>query len=104
MRRGLLEVSLTSEGEEEEEGQGGKMITSAEIILYGSEDRCVLYPPLVIRRPLMGRFNSTPGHVGAFPTYAEDGTVTLRPTNEGCLMRRVHYPRMYLYIAETGRP
>lgn len=34
-----LRVELTKEGEEEEEGQGGKMITSIEVIEYGTPDK-----------------------------------------------------------------
>nr|XP_031859609.1 uncharacterized protein CI109_004884 [Kwoniella shandongensis]KAA5526681.1 hypothetical protein CI109_004884 [Kwoniella shandongensis] len=69
LERGLSEgestvkVELTKKGRKEVAGQGGKMITSLEIVEYGGE----------------GRFNQTEGFVGAFPTYAMDGSVTLRP-------------------------
>jgi hypothetical protein len=60
------------------------------------------------------RFNKTEGFIGAFPTYDENGNVTLRPvsrlvysvsrvillstptsmqTDEACLMREMTYPR-----------
>jgi hypothetical protein len=63
------------------------------------------------------RFNKTIGYVGAFPTYDEQGNITLRPvsrrrrpsrrvlnllavhsvqTDETCLMRDVTYPGEYL--------
>lgn len=79
-------VELTKEGRKAKAGQGGKMVTSVEIIEYGKN--C----------------NVEPGFIGAFPTYSETGSVTLRPvscspvwpssqqTNEGCLMRNVNYP------------
>jgi hypothetical protein len=60
-----LTVSLTHEGSDAEAGQGGKMVTSIEIIEYGGDGRC----------------NTTQGFVGAFPTYALDGGVTLRPVS-----------------------
>lgn len=71
-----IKAALTDEGRRARAGQGGKMIASLEIIEYGGN----------------GRFNHTEGFIGAFPTYAMDGTVRLRPTNEGCLMRKVNYP------------
>ncbi len=37
-------VELTRKGREAEEGQGGKMITSFEVIEYGTEDRWVCEP------------------------------------------------------------
>ncbi|RSH89281.1 hypothetical protein EHS25_002393 [Saitozyma podzolica] len=72
----VVDVRLTQEGAEEQEGEGGKMITSLEIMEYGRE----------------GRFNESLGFIGAFPTYSMDGRVTLRPTNEECLMRKVNHP------------
>lgn len=36
-----------------------------------------------------------PGHIGAYPTVDIDGGVTLRPTNEGCLMRDVTVPSKF---------
>ncbi len=38
----VVKVGLTKEGLQAEEGQGGKMITSLEILEYGSEDRWVI--------------------------------------------------------------
>ncbi|KAJ9106946.1 hypothetical protein QFC20_003955 [Naganishia adeliensis] len=52
------------------------MLSSVEVIEYGPEER----------------FNKMPGHIGAYPTVDIDGGVTLRPTNEGCLMRDVTVP------------
>ncbi|TYJ58548.1 hypothetical protein B9479_000757 [Cryptococcus floricola] len=75
-----LNVSLTENGKKAQAGKGGKMITSLEIIEYGGE----------------GRFNHAEGVIGLFPTYAMDGRVRLRPTNEGCLMRKVNHPSMYI--------
>ncbi|GFZ45344.1 hypothetical protein JCM24511_03070 [Saitozyma sp. JCM 24511] len=74
----VVDVRLTHEGTEEQEGEGGKMITSLEIMEYGGE----------------GRFNNSLGFIGAFPTYSMDGRVTLRPTNEECLMRKVNHPTL----------
>ncbi|KAK8858455.1 hypothetical protein IAR55_002682 [Kwoniella newhampshirensis] len=74
--KNVVTVGLTEDGKREKAGQGGKMIDSIEIIEYGGN----------------GRFNHTEGFIGAFPTYAMDGSVTLRPTNEECLMRKVNYP------------
>ncbi|OWZ67733.1 hypothetical protein J008_02880 [Cryptococcus neoformans] len=74
--RNTIKVALTDEGKKAKAGQGGKMIASLEIIEYGGD----------------GRFNHTEGFIGAFPTYAMDGRVRLRPTNEGCLMRKVNHP------------
>ncbi|EAL21330.1 hypothetical protein CNBD3840 [Cryptococcus deneoformans B-3501A] len=71
-----IKVALTDEGRRARAGQGGKMIASLEIIEYGGD----------------GRFNHTEGFIGAFPTYAMDGRVRLRPTNEGCLMRKIDHP------------
>ncbi|WVQ80565.1 hypothetical protein IAT38_002670 [Cryptococcus sp. DSM 104549] len=72
----VIEVKLSEEGRRATAGQGGKMITSLEVVEYGGDDR----------------FNHTEGFVGAFPTYAMNGHVTLRPTNEACLMRKVNHP------------
>ncbi|KAJ9102493.1 hypothetical protein QFC21_002893 [Naganishia friedmannii] len=49
------------------------MLSSVEVIEYGSADK----------------FNKSVGHIGAYQTVDIDGGVTLRPTNEGCLMRDV---------------
>lgn len=59
----LLEVELSGLGREAEPGQGGKMVTSVEIIEYAED------------------FNAEEGFIGAFPTYAVDGGVTLRPVS-----------------------
>ncbi|OCF73104.1 hypothetical protein I204_06334 [Kwoniella mangroviensis CBS 8886] len=61
-----IKVELTDEGKQAEAGQGGKMLTSLEVIEYGEE----------------GRFNHTIGHIGAYPTFDIKGHVTLRPTND----------------------
>jgi hypothetical protein len=55
---------LTAKGKKATPGKGGKMISSVEVIEYG--EKC----------------NTTPGFIGAFPTYSENGTVTLRPVSE----------------------
>ncbi|EIW73619.1 hypothetical protein TREMEDRAFT_26270 [Tremella mesenterica DSM 1558] len=68
----ILQVALTDEGRDEPTGKGGKMLTSVEIIEYGRGFRHEL------------------GFVGAFPTYSIDGRMSLRPTNEDCVMRRVN--------------
>jgi hypothetical protein len=60
-----VKVSLTKEGRKAKEGQGGKMLTSFEVLEYGTADR----------------FNATHGFIGAFPTYSMTGTVTLRPVS-----------------------
>ncbi|ODO10063.1 hypothetical protein I350_02289 [Cryptococcus amylolentus CBS 6273] len=75
-----VNISLTENDKKAQAGKGGKMITSLEIIEYGGE----------------GRFNHSEGVIGLFPTYAMDGRVRLRPTNEGCLMRNVNHPSMYI--------
>nr|XP_018262555.1 uncharacterized protein I303_05572 [Kwoniella dejecticola CBS 10117]OBR84713.1 hypothetical protein I303_05572 [Kwoniella dejecticola CBS 10117] len=72
-----IEVHLRDIGKRARAGQGGKMITSLEIIEYGDQ----------------GRFNHTLGHIGAYPTFSMKGRMTLRPTNEQCLMRNVTHPR-----------
>lgn len=58
-----LQISLTEKGRAAQEGKGGKMVTSAEIIEYGHT------------------FIKQEGYVGAFPTVAENGNVTLRPVS-----------------------
>ncbi|WVQ96795.1 hypothetical protein IAU59_003902 [Kwoniella sp. CBS 9459] len=83
----IIHVGLTAEGRRAQAGKGGKMITSLEIIEYGGD----------------GRFNHTEGHIGAFPTYSMDGQVTLRPTNEGCLMRKVNHPSFCTVCARALR-
>jgi hypothetical protein len=40
----VVDVRLTHEGAEEQEGEGGKMITSLEIMEYGGEGRYVHAP------------------------------------------------------------
>lgn len=57
----LLEVELSGLGRKAKAGQGGKMVTSVEIIEYAEN------------------FNADEGFIGAFKTLAEDGGVTLRP-------------------------
>lgn len=61
----VIQVELTDKGREGEEPQGGKMITSVEVIQYGEE----------------GRFNGSEGYVGAFPTFDDHGRMTLRPVS-----------------------
>ena len=58
-------MSLTDKGKEGEEPQGGKMITSVEVIQYGDDSR----------------FNGSEGYVGAFPTFDDHGRMTLRPVS-----------------------
>ncbi|WVF69295.1 hypothetical protein IAT40_004071 [Kwoniella sp. CBS 6097] len=82
-----IQVKLTDEARKAPAGQGGKMVTSLEIIEYGGH----------------GRFNHTEGHIGAFPTYAMDGKISLRPTNEGCLMRKVNHPKFCPVCARALR-
>lgn len=43
-----------------------------------------------------GRFSKTNGHIGAYSTVDIDGGVSLRPTNEGCLMRDVTVPSKFV--------
>ncbi|TXT13290.1 hypothetical protein VHUM_00657 [Vanrija humicola] len=66
-------VALSAAGRAEPPGQGGKMVSSFEVIEYGDT------------------FEG--GKVGAYPTYDVRGGMTLRPTNEECLMRDVTYPK-----------
>ncbi|WVR06226.1 hypothetical protein IAU60_003256 [Kwoniella sp. DSM 27419] len=80
-----IQVGLTEKGRLARAGQGGKMLTSLEVIEYGVT------------------FNHEEGFVGAFPTYALDGSVTLRPTNEGCLMRKVNHPHFCAVCAHALR-
>ncbi|KIR29791.1 hypothetical protein I309_01276 [Cryptococcus deuterogattii LA55] len=69
-----IKVALTDEGRRARAGQGGKMIASLEIIEYGGN----------------GRFNHTEGFIGAFPTYAMDGTshvadsISIHPSTAFC--------------------
>jgi len=73
----VIAVQLTEEGANQPEPQGGKMLTSVEVMEYGPK----------------GMFNSDPEYIGAFPTYDYiDGGMHLRPSNENCLMRRVANP------------
>ncbi|WWC70615.1 uncharacterized protein I206_104566 [Kwoniella pini CBS 10737] len=82
-----IKVQLTDIGKKAKAGQGGKMITSVEIIEYGGE----------------GRFNHTLGNIGAYPTFSLKGHMTLRPTNEECLMRNVTHPRFCQVCADGLR-
>lgn len=75
-------VALTEEGKAAEPGQGGKMVSSFEVIEYGDD------------------FEGG-DKVSAYPTYDVRGAMTLRPTNEACLMRAVTYPRKWR--GGTGR-
>jgi len=52
-------------------GQSIRQLCSISIYEYGSP----------------GEFNSSPGYVGAYPTWGQFGSKTFRPTNEQCLMR-----------------
>jgi hypothetical protein len=61
----IIKVHLTTKGKDTSEPQGGKMITSVEVIQYGEE----------------GRFNGTQSFVGAFPTFDEHKRMTLRPVS-----------------------
>lgn len=85
----VVNVGLTKAGWEAEEGQGGKMITSLEILEYGVEERWVAANNASLRNPSVPhdwiiRYNGSSGYIGAFPTYAEDSSVTLRPVSR-CL-------------------
>lgn len=80
-----LEISLTQKGKGAKEGKGGKMVTSVEIIEYGRS------------------FVKEEGYVGAFPTVWENGTITLRPTNEECIMRKVNYPSFCVVCKDSLR-
>lgn len=64
-----LSIELTPKGREAEEGKGGKMVTSVEIIEYGRS------------------FRKEEGFVGAFPTTQGNGTVTLRPVSYARVQR-----------------
>ncbi|ORY23684.1 IgA peptidase M64-domain-containing protein [Naematelia encephala] len=66
-----VKIELTEVGQLEPAGQGGKMVTSIEIMEFGPQER----------------FNGTAGHVGAYPLFGSDGSLALRPTNDDCLMR-----------------
>lgn len=61
-----LIVELTDEGKRAEAGQGGKMVTSMEILEYGEGT------------------HFEEGFIGAWPTYSETGNVTLRPVSFDC--------------------
>ncbi|GMK57375.1 hypothetical protein CspeluHIS016_0402090 [Cutaneotrichosporon spelunceum] len=80
-----VEVSLTREGKKAQAGQGGKMLSSIEIAEYADG------------------FRGQMGFVGAFPTYDDSGGVTLRPTNEDCLMRNVNQPHFCVVCAHGLR-
>ncbi|KZW03199.1 hypothetical protein EXIGLDRAFT_600942 [Exidia glandulosa HHB12029] len=69
-----VKFELLEEGVEGDPGTGeGAQLCSVEVIEYGSEEE----------------FNTTEGHISAYPTFSIDNTTTYRPTNEGCLMRLV---------------
>lgn len=79
-----IKVALTDEGRRARAGQGGKMIASLEIIEYGGNGRLVCemmkFSSSITYESFS--FNHTEGFIGAFPTYAMDGTVRLRPVRE----------------------
>jgi hypothetical protein len=99
----VIQVHLTDEGRKTSEPQGGKMITSVEVIQYGEADRYVKS----MYRVADVRFNGDLDFVGAFPTFDDHKRMSLRPvscvipqdvgnadaiqTNENCLMRRVQH-------------
>lgn len=80
-----VEVALTDKGKKATAGQGGKMLSSIEIAEYADD------------------FQDEAGFVGAFPTYDDKGGVTLRPTNEDCLMRNVNQPHFCVVCAHGLR-
>lgn len=65
--KNVIEVYLTDEGRKGGEPQGGKMITSVEVIQYGPEER----------------FDASESFVGAFRTFDEHNRITLRPVSIG---------------------
>jgi hypothetical protein len=73
-----LSVELSDEGKAHPEGPGGRLLGSLEVIEYGGDERCVLSVS-TSSVTYISRFNATAGVVGAFPTFAFDGGVTLRP-------------------------
>ena len=61
-------IGLSPEGRRAKVGQGGKMISSVEIMEYAPD------------------YAFEEGFIGAFPTYSIDGKVTLRPVSLGALI------------------
>lgn len=72
----IIMVHLTEKGRETDEPQGGKMITSVEVIQYGEASR----------------FNGTQDFIGAFPTFDEHKKMTLRPVS------RPPWPQLLAHI------
>lgn len=70
----IIKVHLTDAGREQDEPQGGKMITSVEVIQYGESHL----------------FNNTEGFVGAFPTFDDHKRMTLRPVSSRIDTRKTH--------------
>ncbi|KZT34453.1 hypothetical protein SISSUDRAFT_1115124 [Sistotremastrum suecicum HHB10207 ss-3] len=66
-----LSFNLSDSGDE-----SVAQLCSFEVIEYGTEKE----------------FNSTLGHVGAYPTFSLKNETSFRPTNDGCLMRSVTLP------------
>ena len=60
-----IKVELTDKGRQGEEPQGGRMITSVEVIQYGEESK----------------FHAEEGFVGAYPTFDDHNRMTLRPVS-----------------------
>jgi hypothetical protein len=75
--RNVIQVHLTNEGNKTLEPQGGKMITSVEVIQYGEADRYVknMYPLAD------HSFNGDLDFVGAFPTFDDHKRMSLRPVS-----------------------
>jgi hypothetical protein len=73
----VIQVHLTDEGEKTSEPQGGKMITSVEVIQYGEADRYVKS----LRSVADDRFNGDLDFVGAFPTFDDHKRMSLRPVS-----------------------
>jgi hypothetical protein len=75
--KNVIQVHLTDEGEKTSEPQGGKMITSVEVIQYGEADRYVKS----LRSVADDRFNGDLDFVGAFPTFDDHKRMSLRPVS-----------------------
>ena len=75
--KNVIQVHLTDEGRKTSEPQGGKMITSVEVIQHGEADRYVniIYPVAD------DRFNGDLDFVGAFPTFDDHKRMSLRPVS-----------------------
>lgn len=73
----MIQVHLTDEGEKTSEPQGGKMITSVEVIQYGEADRYVTS----VHSVPDDRFNGDLDFVGAFPTFDDHKRMSLRPVS-----------------------